>query len=116
MTHGFTGADLAALCREAAMAALRRVLPRIDLGIEASTYSQLLDIDVSMADFTIAMHEVEPSAMREVLVEIPDVGWDDIGGLDAVSTKVCCSLAPQGPGRPSSPRRSRNRQVRTSSP
>jgi transitional endoplasmic reticulum ATPase len=88
ITHGFTGADLAALCREAAMAALRRVLPRIDLGIEASTYSQLLDIDVSMADFTTALREVEPSAMREVLVEIPDVGWDDIGGLDAVKQEL----------------------------
>jgi transitional endoplasmic reticulum ATPase len=88
MTHGFTGADLAALCREAAMAALRRVLPRIDLRIEASTYSQLLDIEVTMGDFTAALHEVEPSALREVLVEIPDIGWDDIGGLDAVKQEL----------------------------
>ena len=88
ITHGFTGADLAALCREAAMAALRRVLPRIDLGIEASTYSQLLDIEVAMADFTAALREIEPSALREVLVEIPDVGWDDVGGLEAVKEEL----------------------------
>jgi len=82
ITHGFTGADIAALCREAAMAALRRVLPVVDL--EAVPHEQLLDIEVTMADFMSALCEVEPSALREVFVELPDVTWDDVGGLSRV--------------------------------
>jgi transitional endoplasmic reticulum ATPase len=89
ITHGFTGADLAALCREAAMAALRRLLPGMDLEDAAIIRSQqLLDIEVAMADFTAALREVEPSALREVLVELPDVGWEDVGGLEEVKREL----------------------------
>jgi transitional endoplasmic reticulum ATPase len=83
ITHGFTGADVAALCREAAMAALRRVLPVVGLD-EGLPHEQLLDIEVAMADFMSALCDVEPSALREVFVEIPDVRWDDVGGLARV--------------------------------
>jgi transitional endoplasmic reticulum ATPase len=84
ITHGFTGADVAALCREAAMAALRGVLPAMDLDAATIRHEQLLEIEVAMDDFRAALREVEPSAMREVFVEVPDVGWDDVGGLGAV--------------------------------
>ena len=88
VTHGFTGADIAAVCREAAMAALRRVLPAMDLELASMSQEQLLAIEVTMADFETALCEVEPSALREVLVEIPDVHWDDIGGLDTVKQEL----------------------------
>ena len=84
VTHGFTGADIASLCREAAMAALRRVLPAMDLDVASFPQEQLLDIEVAMDDFVAALREIEPSALREVFVEVPDVGWDDVGGLDGV--------------------------------
>ncbi len=84
VTHGFTGADIASLCREAAMAALRRVLPAIDLDVASFPQEQLLDIEVTMDDFVAALREIEPSALREVFVEVPDVRWDDVGGLDDV--------------------------------
>ncbi len=82
--HGFTGADIAALCREGAMAALRRVLPGIDLEVASSPEAQLLMLDVEMCDLMAALNEIEPSALREVFVEVPDVGWDDVGGLERV--------------------------------
>ena len=88
VTHGFTGADVAAVCREAAMAALRRVLPAMDLDLVSASQEQLLGIEVTMADFEAALCEVEPSALREVLVEVPDVRWDDIGGLDTVKQEL----------------------------
>jgi transitional endoplasmic reticulum ATPase len=89
ITHGFTGADVAALCREAAMAALRRLLPGMNLGEGASVpHEQLLAIDVTMDDFMAALLEVEPSALREVLVEVPDVGWEDVGGLERVKQEL----------------------------
>ena len=87
-THGFTGADVAALCREAAMAALRRVLPKVDLDAAPLPYEQLLDLYVSMSDFYAALKEVEPSALREVMVEVPEIGWDDIGGLSNVKQEL----------------------------
>ncbi|HIJ16660.1 MAG TPA: CDC48 family AAA ATPase [Thermoplasmata archaeon] len=82
-THGFVGADLAALAREAAMRALRRYLPDIDLGKPIP--AELLEkMRVTAADFSDALKEIEPSAMREVLVEIPLTSWDDVGGLDHI--------------------------------
>ena len=81
MTHGFVGADLAALGREAAMAALRRVLPGLHLGESQVPYQSLLELQVGMDDFLEALREVEPSALREVFTEIPDVRWSDVGGL-----------------------------------
>ena len=82
LTHGFVGADLAALCREAAMVALRRLLPAIDFALAAIPYEQLAALEVTHADFLDALREVSPSALREVFTETPDVTWDDIGGLE----------------------------------
>ena len=82
LTHGFVGADLAALCREAAMSALRRLLPAIDFGLTTIPFAQLAELEVRQSDFHNALREVSPSALREVFTETPDVRWDDIGGLD----------------------------------
>ncbi len=84
VTHGFVGADLAALCKEAAMKTLRRLLPDIDLEKEEIPKEVLDKIEVTMQDFKEALKEVEPSALREVLVEVPNVKWEDIGGLEDV--------------------------------
>ncbi|MHB1908055.1 MAG: CDC48 family AAA ATPase [Nitrososphaerales archaeon] len=80
-THGFVGADLQALAKEAAMRSLRRILPEVDLEKQSIPAEVLNKITVKMDDFLDALTEVEPSAMREVLVEVPDVHWSDIGGL-----------------------------------
>ena len=82
ITHGFVGADLEALCREAAMVALRGLLPTIDFGLDTVPLDQLAQLDVRQADFLDALREISPSALREVYTETPDVSWDDIGGLD----------------------------------
>jgi transitional endoplasmic reticulum ATPase len=87
ITHGFVGADLAALSREGAMKALRRYLPEIDLEKPIST-SVLESLEVRMEDFKEALKEIEPSAMREVLIEVPKVRWDQIGGLTDVKQKL----------------------------
>lgn len=84
ITHGFVGADLEALCREAAMITLRRILPDIDFAQASVPYERLLELEVAMDDCLEAMKEVEPSAIREVFTEVPDVRWDDIGGLEEV--------------------------------
>ncbi|MEM2320801.1 MAG: CDC48 family AAA ATPase [Candidatus Bathyarchaeia archaeon] len=88
ITHGFVGADLAALCKEAAMRALRRILPEIDFEKDTIPAEILNKITVTMDDFTEALKDVEPSAMREVLVEVPNVRWDDIGGLHDVKLEL----------------------------
>ena len=80
-THGYVGADLAALCREAAMAALRRVLPDVNVDDETIPSEVLNKISVEMADFLNAMKGLQPSTMREVLIEKPNVKWEDIGAL-----------------------------------
>ncbi|RLG21618.1 AAA family ATPase [Candidatus Micrarchaeota archaeon] len=80
-THGYVGADLAALCREAAMKTLRRILPSLDLEEEAVPVEILESLKVTKQDFEEAFKEIQPSAMREVLIEVPNVKWDDIGGL-----------------------------------
>ncbi|MCG8424076.1 MAG: CDC48 family AAA ATPase [Proteobacteria bacterium] len=84
MTHGFVGADLEALCRESAMLCLRRIMDDIDFARTSIPYEQLLGLEVTMSDFTTALQEIEPSAIREVFVEVPDVRWTDIGGLGPV--------------------------------
>ncbi|MEE8187016.1 MAG: CDC48 family AAA ATPase [Nitrososphaerales archaeon] len=81
VTHGFVGADLEALSKEAAMRSLRRVLPEIDLEADSVPGHILEKIKVSRTDFVEALKEVQPSALREVLVEIPNVRWADVGGL-----------------------------------
>jgi transitional endoplasmic reticulum ATPase len=84
ITHGYTGADLAALGRETAMKALRRYLPQINLEEERIPPSVLEKMEVKMDDFVNAYKEVTPTAMREVYIEVSTVHWDDIGGLDEV--------------------------------
>jgi transitional endoplasmic reticulum ATPase len=82
LTPGFVGADLEALCREAAMIALRRVLPHIDYERGYIPYETLVNLSITMADFQAALREIEPSTTREVYVEVSDTSWDDIGGLE----------------------------------
>jgi len=84
ITHGFVGADLEALCKEAAMNALRRILPKIDLEEETIPPEVLESLEVRREDFLEAWKVMEPSALREVYVEVPDVRWSDIGGLHEV--------------------------------
>jgi transitional endoplasmic reticulum ATPase len=81
VTHGFVGADLAALTKEGAMRAVRRVLPEIDLEEETIPAEMLEKLNVTKDDFLKALSEMEPSALREVFVESPNVKWNDIGGL-----------------------------------
>lgn len=88
ITHGFVGADLEALCREAAMSALRRLLPDINFSLSSLPYEQLIGLRVCMDDFLTGFREVEPSAIREVFVEIPSVHWADIGGLEHVKAQL----------------------------
>ncbi len=84
MTHGYTGADLSALCRETAMKALRRYLPQINLEEERIPPAVLEKMEVQMNDFVDAYKEVTPTAMREVYIEVATVHWTDIGGLEGV--------------------------------
>lgn len=88
MSHGFVGADLQAVAKEAGIRALRRVLPEIDLTTENIPSDILKKIVVTMDDFLSVIKEIEPSALREVFVEIPDVKWDDIGGLEYVKQEL----------------------------
>ena len=84
LTHGFVGADLAALAREAAMYAIRRLMPKIDFEREVIPQEALLALKVTMDDFLNALREIEPSAIREVFTEIPEIGFSEIGGLDDI--------------------------------
>ncbi len=85
ITHGYVGADLEALCKEAAMSALRRVLPEIKWKEEKELPKEIIEkLIVTKQDFINALHLVEPSAMREVLVEVPNVKWEDVGDLEEV--------------------------------
>ncbi|GAM04065.1 CDC48 family AAA ATPase [Novosphingobium sp. MBES04] len=87
-THGFVGADLAALTREAAIEAVRRIMPKLDLEARAIPPEVLENLSVERDDFIAALKRVQPSAMREVMVQVPNIGWDDIGGLDAAQTRL----------------------------
>ena len=88
ISHGFVGADLQALAKEAAMRALRRVLPDMDLSSQSIPLETLRKIIVKMSDFMDVIKEMEPSAMREVFVEVPDIKWDDIGGLSPIKQEL----------------------------
>jgi transitional endoplasmic reticulum ATPase len=88
ISHGFVGADIESLTKEAAMRALRRVLPEMDLDVESIPIEILDKLQVTQADFMEALMETEPSAMREVLVEVPDIGWEHVGGLEDVKQKL----------------------------
>ncbi len=82
LTHGFVGADLAALAREAAMCSIRRVLPELDLDVQSIPAEILNKMTVTAEDFNNALREMTPSALREVFIESPDVHWSEIGGLE----------------------------------
>jgi transitional endoplasmic reticulum ATPase len=84
VTHGFVGADLEAFAREAAMTALRGIIHEIDYEVEELPYEQLLSLNISMDDFREAKKEIEPSAIREVFLEVPKVTWEEVGGLDEI--------------------------------
>ncbi|MCG2676374.1 AAA family ATPase, partial [bacterium] len=84
ITHGFVGADLEALAREAAMSALRKILPKVDFELAQIPYETLLELQVTMDNFLEALKEIEPSAIREVFIEVPDVKWEDVGGLEDI--------------------------------
>ena len=88
VTHGFVGADLEYLCKEAAMKCLRRLLPELNLEDEKIPPETLEKLIITRADFENAIKEVMPSAMREVYLESPDVSWNDIGGLDEVKREL----------------------------
>ncbi|MEW4467625.1 CDC48 family AAA ATPase [Parasphingorhabdus sp. JC815] len=87
-TYGFVGADLAALTREAAIEAVRRIMPKIDLESETVSPEVLDELVVRREDFVEALKRVQPSAMREVMVQAPDVRWEDIGGLDEAQVRL----------------------------
>jgi len=87
-THGFVGADLSALVREAAMKALRRYLPDIDLDEEHIPAEVLEKMEVRMSDFKLAIKEIEPSALREIYLEVPEVSWEQVGGLSEVKERL----------------------------
>jgi transitional endoplasmic reticulum ATPase len=88
ITHGFVGADLEVLAKEAAMRSLRRILPEIDLDEEKVSSEILQKIQITSEDFRDALKEVRPSALREVQVQIPNVSWDDVGGLDQLKEEL----------------------------
>lgn len=87
-THGFVGADLAALTREAAIEAVRRIMPQLDLEAQTIPNDVLESLSVTREDFIEALKRVQPSAMREVMVQVPNIGWADIGGLDEAQLKL----------------------------
>ncbi|MDB5738495.1 MAG: ATPase, partial [Sphingomonas bacterium] len=87
-TYGFVGADLAALCREAAIEAVRGIMPRLNLEERTIPPEVLDELCVTRENFLDALKRVQPSAMREVMVQAPNVGWDDVGGLDAAREKL----------------------------
>lgn len=88
LTHGFTGADISELCKEAAMKALRRVIPEIDFDANYVPIEVLNKLYVTMDDFIDALRFVEPSTMREVYVETPNVTWNDVGGLGEIKQEL----------------------------
>jgi transitional endoplasmic reticulum ATPase len=87
-THGFVGADIGALAREAAMDAVRRIMPQLDLEAQTIPPEVLENLTVTRDDFLNALKRVQPSAMREVMVEVPNIGWADIGGADEAQLKL----------------------------
>lgn len=82
ITHGFVGADLEALCREAAINCVRRIFPEIDFAQATLPYYALMKLELCKEDFLAALCDVEPSALREVFVEVPSTTWEDVGGLE----------------------------------
>jgi transitional endoplasmic reticulum ATPase len=92
LTHGFVGADLQALCREAAMTVLRKLFPQIDFSTSNIPYDKISTLKVTMDDFYKSLQDIEPSAIREVFVDIPNVDFDDIGGLENIKEQIIKSI------------------------
>ena len=90
--HGYTGADIKSLCREAATRAIRRYLPKIDLESDQIPAEVLQSMRIKRVDFALGMHEVVPTAMREFYVERPKVFWKDVGGLDDIKAALTDNL------------------------
>ena len=88
LTHGYAGADLSALVKEAAMRSLRRIIPELDLELEVIPMEVLNKLQVIKDDFFSALREMQPSTLREVLIERPNVHWDDIGGLEGAKREL----------------------------
>src|SRR4029078_11619498 len=95
MTYGFVGADLTALAREAAIEALRGSVQEIDCEAKETPAAVLAGLRVMRDDFLGALKRIHPSALREIMIQVPDVGWDDVGGLDEAKAAL-----PQGIGVP----------------
>ncbi|MBA7514928.1 ATP-dependent zinc metalloprotease FtsH [subsurface metagenome] len=87
ITYGFAGADIMAVCREAALFALRRILPKINLD-EPIPSDIIQELRISDKDFIQATNMVEPSAMREIMIDIPDISWEDVGGLEDIKSEL----------------------------
>jgi transitional endoplasmic reticulum ATPase len=87
ITYGFVGADIMAVCREAALCALRRILPKVNLD-EPIPSEIILELKITDYDFVQAINMIEPSAMREIMIDIPDISWDDIGGLEEIKQEL----------------------------
>ncbi len=92
ITHGFVGADLAALVREAAMRAIRRVMPKIKWEEEEISPEILNELRITMQDFMDALKDIQPSALREVIVQVPNVKWEDIGGLQEAKEELMMAV------------------------
>ena len=88
ITHGYVGADMGALCREAAMSAIRKIMPEIDMETDHIPTELILDMKISMDDFLSAYSEIIPSTTREVFIEVPNVSWEDIGGLENIKQEL----------------------------
>ncbi|MDO4785446.1 MAG: CDC48 family AAA ATPase [Fretibacterium sp.] len=88
LSHGFVGADLEALAKEAAMACVRDILPYVNLQTQEIPYEKVASLEVRMGHFMAALMEIDPSAIREVFVEIPDVSWEDVGGLEEIKEEL----------------------------
>ncbi|GHV46464.1 ATPase AAA [Synergistales bacterium] len=88
ISHGFVGADLEVLAKEAAMACVRDILPYVNLQTQEIPYEKVASLTVRMSHFMSALMEIDPSAIREVFVEVPNVSWGDIGGLDDIKEEL----------------------------
>jgi transitional endoplasmic reticulum ATPase len=92
LSHGYVGADLEALAKEAAMACVREILPEISRELNDIPYERIVSLEVRMDHFLNALREIDPSAIREVFVEVSDVSWDDVGGLDKVKEELSSAV------------------------
>lgn len=88
ITYGFVGADIANLCREAAMLTLKKILPDIDFNLQNIPYDEIMNLKVNMSNFMVAFNQIEPSALREVYIDMPNVTWNDVGGCKKIKEEL----------------------------